>query len=146
MDEELDKMAFMFFKLFAQYESYLKTNGYFSVANNGTINVDWDRFVNEKIGATYIKQLGDNANSANYILNQPPKKQAVDAHGRITWVDASSREKSVQVLFGHISRTRNNLFHGAKFHETWFSPKRSKKLICHGLVVLENFKGLVGLK
>lgn len=83
MEEQLDKLAFSFFKLFAQYESYLKEHDYFQVTNSGKINVDWDRFVNEIIGQNYVAKLGDKAASAEYILSEPPKKQVVNLKGKL---------------------------------------------------------------
>lgn len=145
MEEHLDNLSFSFFKLYAQYESFLKDNGYFVPLNNGTIIVDWDRFVNEKIGNEFITKLGNKAESANYILTSPPKKQAVN-NNKIVWQQVANDEKSVQVLFGHMSRIRNNLFHGAKFHGTYFDPKRSEQLLQHGLVILEHFKELVNIR
>jgi len=59
MDSDLDKVAYSFFKIFAQYESYLKDKGYFSPSSNGGIIVDWDDFVNKNIGKDFMKQLGD---------------------------------------------------------------------------------------
>jgi hypothetical protein len=145
MEEQLDKLAFSFFKLFAQYESYLKKHKYFQITNGGKINVDWDRFVNERIGQDYINKLGGNAASAEYILSAPPKKQVVNPEGVIVCGEVSNDERSVQILFGHISRIRNNLYHGAKFNGTWFDPERSEQLLLHGLTVLEHFKGLANV-
>jgi len=72
-------------------------------------------------------------------------KQAINAKGDIIWIEVSNKERSVQILFGHISRIRNNLFHGAKFHETWFDPMRSEQLLRHGLIVLRHFRQLADI-
>lgn len=140
MEEELDQLAFKFFKLFAQYESTLKSENYFQTNGSGRILVDWDKFANEKVGSDFLVNLGDKAEAANYILEHPPKKQIVGAEGRIEWQEVPSTERSVQILFGHISRIRNNLYHGAKFNGTWFDPDRSSRLLENSLVVLEHFK------
>ncbi len=142
MDNKLDQLAFDFFKVFAQYESSLKEHGYFQEARNGRINVDWDRFVNEKIGSEFLDKLEEHKKSADYILNNPPKKQVVNS-GVIVWDEVNSDEKSVQALFGHISRIRNNLYHGAKFNGTWFSPERSFTLLKHGLIILKHFQNIL---
>ena len=139
MNQELDNLALHFFKLFAQYEFALKENNYFQVSC-GKIIVDWDRFVNEQIGSDFLNQLGDKSNSASYILDEPPMKQIVNDAGLIVWDEVPNNEKSVQILFGHISRIRNNLFHGAKFNGTWFSPQRNRRLLSEALVILEHFK------
>lgn len=143
--DELDQMAFSFFKLFAHYESELKQQGYFQVNNGGKIIVDWDKFVNEQIGKDFLKRLGQDHNAALYILSHPPKKQVVDSHGDIVWAEVPNNECSVQTLFGHISRIRNNLYHGAKFNGTWFDPERSNQLLKCALVVLEAFKKDAGV-
>ena len=69
----------------------------------------------------------------------PPKKQAINKDGKIIWKEVPNKDQSVQALFGHICRMRNNLFHGAKFNDTWFAPERSKSLLSQGIIVLEHF-------
>jgi len=138
MEEDLDNLAFRFFKLFAQYESTLKERDFFRV-NGGRIVVDWNRFATHVVGTTFKKDLNDLRLSADYILQNPPMKQAVNADGKIIWEPVSNVDQSVQALFGHICRTRNNLFHGAKFNGTWFSPERSEALIQHSLAILEHY-------
>lgn len=144
MNEKLDELAFHFFKLFAQYEFYLKDKGYFEETKNGRFVVNWDRFVNERIGKTFMENLGDKSGSAEYILTEPPMQQIVQ-NGNIIWDEVNNKERSIQILFGHISRIRNNLFHGAKFHGTWFDEQRSEKLLKHGLIILQHYKGLVSV-
>lgn len=140
----LDQLAFRFFKLFAQYESVLKANGFFQADRSGSVIVDWDKFANQVIGKDFIGELGDLAPAAMYILDHPPKRQIVDEN-RVVWADVPSIDKSVQMLFGHISRVRNNLFHGAKFNGSWFDPKRSEDLLTHSLSILEHFRAKAGL-
>ena len=139
MEKKLDQIAFRFFKLFARYESTLKERGFFN-ANKGNIFVDWDRFANEIIGRNYLNDLGEVASEAVYILEYPPKKQAVDNFGNIIWAEVPNDDRSVQALFSHIRRMRNNLFHGAKFNGEWFDPKRSQQLLKAGLSILEHYR------
>ena len=147
MSENLDILAFKFFKIYSQYEFSLKKNGYFQGARNGnSIIIDWDRFVNEQIGAKFLELLGENINSANYILENPPKRQVINVNNDIVWQEVPNNERNVQVLFTHISRIRNNMFHGAKFNGSWFEPDRSNLLLSHGLNVLECFKYLVDVE
>jgi hypothetical protein len=136
---ELDRLACKFFKLFAQYESSLKEIGYFRSDRNDQPEVDWDRFVNEKIGSDFLQKLDNKYELAMYILENPPMRQVVE-NGQIIWKEVSSSEKSVQALFGYIRRIRNNLHHGAKFNGTWFDPERSQKLISNALEILTHFK------
>lgn len=142
---KLDLLAFRFFKLFARYESRLKEFGFFHVRPNGEIAVAWDRFANERIGTGYWEQLGNAREAADFILQAPPKKQVVNTQGRIDWAEVDPTDKSVQALFSHLRRMRNNLFHGAKFGDDWVDPVRSTALLSSGLQVLEVFKGRLGM-
>jgi len=137
-DKQLFQLSFRFFKLFAEYESTLKECGFFRVSN-GNIIVDWDDFANRVIGPNFLLDLGDKMQAAEYILDEPPMKQSVDRQNRIIWVEVSNRDRSVQSLFSHIRRMRNNLFHGAKFNGTWFKPERSHALLKRGLIILEHY-------
>ncbi len=145
MNEALDKLAFSFFKLFAQYESSMKECGFFRVDKRGQIILDWDRFANEVIGQNFRDDLGKDASAANYILHDPPMKQSINAEGKIIWKKVPNNDKTVQTLFGHICRIRNNLFHGAKFNDTWFDPERSKTLLEKGLLILEHYCTRLGI-
>ena len=139
MHGDLDRLAFRFFKLFAQYESTLKERDYFRV-QNGRIAVDWGRFANEAIGPGFLDALGEKREAAQFILDAPPKRQAVNDQNKIIWAEVRNDDKSVQALFGHINRMRNNLYHGAKFNGSWFDPDRSKALLEKGLVILEHYR------
>jgi hypothetical protein len=145
LDQELDLLAFNFFKLFARYESSLKERGFF-VVNRGNVIVDWDRFANQEIGNNFLEDLNDSKGAAEYILESPPKKQSANEANEIIWVEVPNNERSVQILFAHISRTRNNLFHGAKFNNTWFDPERSKLLLSNSFAVLEFYKNRLGIQ
>lgn len=81
---ELDQLACVFFKLFAQYESSLKEQGYFRIVSQNQPEADWDRFVNEKIGSDFLEKLQNKSVSAVYILDHPAMKQVVE-NGQITW-------------------------------------------------------------
>jgi len=145
LDQQLDLLAFEFFKLFARYESSLKESGYF-VVNRGKVIVDWDRYVNQEIGNNFLDELGDAKEAAEYILNTPPKKQSANESNEIIWVDVPNNERSVQILFSHISRVRNNLYHGAKFNGTWFDPERSKLLLSNSLILLVFYENRLGIQ
>ena len=136
---------FRFFKLFARYESTLKEQGYFSLVLGGAIKVDWDRFANQVVGPNFMEELGEKAEAAAFILENPPMKQVVGDNGQIIWQRVSNVDHSAQMLFAHICRMRNNLFHGAKFNGTWFDPERSNDLLQRGLLILEHYKGRMGI-
>lgn len=143
-DSYLDNLAFRFFKLFAQYESTMKERGFFKVNKPGQILVDWDRFANEIVGGNFRNDLAKHASAADYILQNPPMRQAVNSEGKIIWKEVPNNDSSVQMLFGHICRVRNNLFHGAKFNGTWFDPERSKLLLENSLLVLKYYRTWLG--
>lgn len=145
MHEHLDELAYKFFKLFAQYESTLKERNFFRTDRTGKVIVDWDRFANEVVGTNFRTDLGEFAAYAEYILDQPPKKQVVDNCNRIVWADVANQDQSAQALFGHICRTRNNLFHGAKFNGSWFDQERSYELLKKSLAILEYYRPRLGI-
>jgi len=145
MNAHLDQLTFRFFKLFAQYESTLKERNFFQADKSGNVIVDWDKFANEIIGKDFKAELGSLVPAAEYILNQPPKRQVVDGK-KVVWADVPATDKSVQILFSHICRVRNNLFHGAKFNGTWFDPTRSELLLAHSLSILEHFREKAGVE
>ncbi|SHF98198.1 hypothetical protein SAMN02745753_03009 [Marinomonas polaris DSM 16579] len=144
MENQLDLLAFEFFKLFARYESSLKERGFF-VVNRGKLIVDWDRYANQEIGNDFLNELGEERQVAEYILNSPPKKQSANEENQIIWVDVPNNEQSVQMLFAHISRIRNNLYHGAKFNGTWFDPERSSLLLSNALTILKFYQNRLGI-
>ncbi len=143
---ELDDLAFKFFKLFAQYEYFLKKEGFFIPIRNKII-VDWDSFANNVVGKKFMELLGEDSISAEYILKNPPKAQVVE-NGVVVWKEVNNNEANIQALFGHIGRVRNNLFHGGKFNGTWFDPARSSLLLKHSLTVLERFRynGIINIE
>jgi len=134
--DDLDDLAFRFFKLFAQYEYSLKAMGYGAAGRNGQAEHDWDRFANS-IGSR-IMAVNDEAiaDARKYILDQPPKRQ-VWSNGAVQWEAVPNGDRSSQALFGHIRRVRNNLYHGGKFNGRWIDPDRSRELIGKSLLLLE---------
>lgn len=133
---DLDKMAFRFFKTFAQYEYALKVLGYVSAGPRKQAEPNWDKFSNEVGGLIMDSSNEKTTKAINYIQNHPPKRQVLEDEG-ISWENVSSSDKSPQMLFSHIRRIRNNLYHGGKFHSRWIAPDRSKELIESALIILE---------
>ena len=137
MNEQLDNLAFRFFKVFAQCEYALKAMGYGRATRGDAAEADWDRFAND-IGATLFNEHDANiANAIEYLLQQPPKRQ-VWINGAIEWAEVRNDERSPQILFAHIRRVRNNLYHGGKFNGRWFAPDRSNELISKSLLLLDH--------
>lgn len=136
MSVDLDQLAFRFFKLFAQCEYALKAMGYGRAVNAGLAEADWDRFANE-IGVALLQDPGqDIASARTYLLEHPPKRQ-VWVNGSVEWAAVPNTERSAQILFAHIRRVRNNLYHGGKFNGRWIDPDRSEELISKSLLLLQ---------
>lgn len=139
MMEHLDTLAFDFFKLFAQYEYALKAMRFARSGSGGQAEPDWDRFSNE-IGHLILDEVNEEITGAiNYLFEYPPKKQVIFG-GALSWQEVPNNERSPQILFSHIRRARNNLYHGGKFNGRWFDPDRSEQLINKSLVVLRALK------
>ena len=134
---QLDQISYRFFKLFAQYEYALKAMGYGRAGGSQAAESDWDRFANE-VGVALI-QSQDHAvvEARTYLLDHPPKRQ-VWINNSVEWADVPNADRSVQSLFGHLRRVRNNLYHGGKFHGRWIDPDRSGELISRSLALLEH--------
>ncbi len=131
----LDRLAFQFFKLFAQYEYALKAMGYATSGRNRQAEPDWDRFANQ-VGALVMDVQDQEIQDARqYILDTPPKRQ-VWVDNEVQWEVVANLERSPQILFAHIRRVRNNLYHGGKFNGRWIDPDRSQELIGKSLKVL----------
>lgn len=137
MQTDLDELAFRFFKLFAQYEYALKAMGYGTAGYNGRAEPDWDRFSNEIGAAIMVPQEAALAEARKYIFQYPPKRQ-IWVNNAVQWQDVPNTGRSPQILFGHIRRIRNNLYHGGKFNGRWIDPDRSRELIGNALVLLES--------
>jgi hypothetical protein len=136
MTRQLDQLAFKFFKLFAQYEYALKAMGYGRARSNGGAEPDWNKFANIVGRKVLDVREPDVAAAIQFLFDEPPKRQ-IWLTDHVEWEAVVSPDRSPQTLFGHISRVRNNLYHGGKFNGRWFEPERSKELITKSLCVLE---------
>jgi hypothetical protein len=135
MSAHLDTLAFNFFKLFAQYEYALKAMRFARSGSGGQAEPDWDRFANETGHLIFDEASEELTDAINYLFEHPPKKQII-YEGALAWQPVPNNERSPQILFSHIRRVRNNLYHGGKFNGRWFDPDRSEQLINKSLVVL----------
>lgn len=136
MSAEIDQLAFRFFKLFAQYEYALKAMGFGRATHAGTAEADWDRFANE-LGVLLLRDLDPKIAAARtYLFEHPPKRQVWTNQG-VAWDAVPNNERSAQILFSHVRRVRNNLYHGGKFNGRWIDPDRSAELISKSLLLLE---------
>lgn len=135
--EDIDDLAFVLFRLFAQFEYCLKATGFMTQGRNGEASPDWTGF------ARSLPPLFEEPNSAalakavHYILEHPPKKQVIE-EGRLAWSDrAPNSENLTDLVLLYVRRVRNNLFHGGKFNGHWFAPERSQQLMSAAVVILE---------
>ena len=139
---ELDQLAFRFFKLFAQYEYALKAMKFYKKGKKNQATPDWDRFAKE-IGKLVLDCQDEQTMSAiSYLFESPPKRQIIK-NDELDWDNVSNTEKkTAQVLFEHVRRVRNNLYHGGKFNGRWFEAEedRSLELISNSLTVLESLR------
>jgi hypothetical protein len=136
MDATLDQLAFRFFKLFAQYEYALKVLGYAKAGKQNQAEVEWDRF-SADIGKTILNDEDPRVVEARqYIFEKPPKRQ-IWVNDAIDWAEVPNNERSSQILYSHIRRVRNNLYHGGKFNGRWIDPDRSRELLSGSLLLLE---------
>lgn len=136
MKTDLDQLAFAFFKLFAQYEYSLKVMGFGQAGRKQAAEADWDRFANE-VGLRLLDiNQPEIVQAVQYLFEHPPKRQ-VWIDDAVQWERVPNEERSAQILFSHIRRARNNLYHGGKFGSRWIDPDRSRELLSSALLLLE---------
>ena len=138
--EQLNELASELFMLFARCEYALKCLGFIKAYKNGMFELDWDAFSNLYGAIVFNGTSLDISDSVEYLLNCPPQRQIIGPDGKFSWAAVSNSDHSVQALFGHVRRVRNNLFHGGKFggeRSEWVEVDRSYKLINAALTVLK---------
>ncbi len=136
MPQDLENLAFCFFKLVAQYEYALKAMQYARSGAGGQAEPEWDRFSNEVGRLILDEPNGELRDAINYLFDNPPSKQILKDEV-LSWQVVNTEERSPQILFSHIRRVRNNLYHGGKFNGSWFDPDRSEELISKSLLILQ---------
>lgn len=109
------ELAFEFIATFARFEYALKASGFVLNSNRG-VQPDWDGFANS-IHEKYVELgLSEKQNEADYLLQNPPKKQALEGECLVFKQQiVDTNQKSTQQLLRFIRTVRNNLFHGGKF-------------------------------
>ncbi|WP_227642261.1 hypothetical protein, partial [Klebsiella pneumoniae] len=140
MVNHLDFLAFQFFKLFAQYEYALKAMGYAKSGRDDSVQLDWDGFSNDIGCLVLVDAEFPLQHAIDYIFDEPPRKQVLE-DGKINWRKVNADQRSPQILFSHIRRVRNNLYHGGKFNAHWLQPERSDLLVKNSLIVLRALQG-----
>jgi hypothetical protein len=114
LEAELPKLAIDFFVVFSRFECALKRSGQYSIGDDARVDPDWDGFARD-IGPNFLSDV-DAMGIAPILISTPPKKQVKLADGSLGWKDMGE-VKNTSDLFLAIRRTRNNLAHGAKYHD-----------------------------
>jgi hypothetical protein len=134
--QNLDQLAFSFFREFSRCEYCLKMVGIREPARKDP-TADWGAFAKD---VQYLLESPTSAElqtAINFYLEHPPKKQISGDDGVLAWTDTLPMHKSkAELILLLVCRVRNNLFHGGKFNGHWFEPQRSEKLLQNALVIL----------
>jgi hypothetical protein len=84
-------------------------------AGNGNAEPDWNRFANEVGVQVAESRDAEVVDARRYLFEFPPKRQ-VWRDNQVQWEAVPNVERTPQILFSHIRRVRNNLYHGGKFN------------------------------
>ncbi len=141
MNNSLDNISFQFFKLFAQYEYALKEMGFYNTKPKNIVEPDWDAFANQVGKIVFDLQDEPVQLAIEYLMSTPPKRQVIK-EGKLNWDEVTNKHRTPQVLFRHIRRVRNNLYHGGKFSTHWFDPQRSYELINKSFIILNALRNM----
>lgn len=114
LEKGLPKLAADFFVIFSRFEFALKQSGQYAIGNDQGVDADWDGFARD-LGPAFFQHVNDKG-LAPILVGKPPMKQVKLADGSLGWRDMG-RVKSTADLFLAIRRARNNLIHGAKYHD-----------------------------
>jgi hypothetical protein len=131
--EEQPVGADRLFKVMMRLEFALKEIGFCRSANKQNAEVDWDRFANERLGASFFDALKA-SDDADVLIESPPKRQAVSGTGNLSW-EPTGAVSNVQDLMGALRRVRNNLFHGGKSGDP--DRDRNDALVANALCVVD---------
>lgn len=123
------------FKIMMRLEFALKEIGFCRSANNqnAEVQVEWDRFANERLGASFFDAIKV-SDGAGVLIESPPKRQVVSGTGDLSW-EPTGAVSNVQDLMGALRRVRNNLFHGGKSGDP--DRDRNDALVANALCVVD---------
>ncbi len=136
------EMVFKFFVTFSRFEFALKSSIVFAKSNKyNSAEPDWKKFINTINGSFDKNKHEVLLNAVTSILNNPPRVQRF-ASNNLIWESQVfyKNESEIEKLGQHIRDIRNNLFHGAKFEDS-FQPEISRNydLLHNALVVLDEW-------
>lgn len=115
LEAELPKLAIDFFVVFSRFECALKRSRTYAIGNDDRVDPDWDGFARD-LGPDFLSDVVAQG-VAPVLVSHPPKKQVKLANGALGWKDMGA-VKNTADLFLAIRRARNNLAHGAKYHDS----------------------------
>lgn len=129
----------MFFKAITRLEFSIKDCGFSRRrgANNDAAEVDWDRYVKERLGPDFLCEARK-ISSIKPLIENPPKQQIIQYDGCLDWKDAASVLSSQDVI-GALRRVRNNLLHGGKSGHP--DSGRNQELYIASLAVIDLILG-----
>jgi hypothetical protein len=133
-----------FFFAFSRFECALKASN-FTLGDQDRVQANWNTFVNS-IQNTFDRTRTDELNEAvTYILDNPPRIQAMDAHNNLRWRARvfQPHDNLTTKLKLHICDIRNNLFHGGKFYGRYEEDvSRNYILLDKSIIILNEWLNL----
>lgn len=133
-EQTLDELATELFKTFARFEYALKASGFNN--GDGEAKPNWRDFALSVETQLQNSKSPELLKAITFMRQQPPKKQII-RNGLLEWDDAPpNTDSNADLVLLYVRRVRNNLFHGGKFNDHWFTPERSEELLRHSLVIL----------
>ena len=133
-----------FFFAFSRFECALKTSN-FTLGDQDRVQANWNTFVNS-IQNAFDRTRTDELNEAvTYIINNPPRIQAMDAYNNLRWRARvfQPNDNLTTKLKLHICDIRNNLFHGGKFYGSYEEDvSRNYILLDKSIIILNEWLNL----
>lgn len=135
MCNNMEKLACEYFLFFSKLEYALKESKYKKKRSNNdnAAEVDWEKFKAKAESCVTKESLKRLTTEAVYFIDEPPKKQIVDAP---YWDEISV--SSVSQIIAACKRARNNLFHGGKSADSGSDEDRNKKLLQGAIDILRH--------
>lgn len=134
-----------FFFAFSRFECALKATSNFRSVNHNKVEANWNVFVNtiqNRFDRTRTEELEE---AVTYIINHPPRIQAIDAHDNLSWRARvfQPHDNLTTKLKCHICDIRNNLFHGGKFYGSYEEDvSRNYILLDKSIIILNEWLNL----
>lgn len=131
--EEVSDEGIKLFKVLMRLEFALKDIGYGRPGRRQVAEVNWEKYINEKLGAPFWAKFKD-TQELQVLIETPPKKQVIDETGRLIW-EQHAKVTSIQDLISAMRRVRNNLFHGGKSGDP--DADRNQRLFAAALFLVD---------